>query len=109
MYYAYTNHLALPTHLINELSFALDWLKHNGLMPSPNKFQLMVLGDRDRIEITRCDDIDLPGVNIDSKFNFDKHVTNLCSRVNMQLKVIKRSRKLIAGGQTRLKLYNAFI
>ena len=73
----------------------------------------MVLGDRDRIEITRCDDIDLPGVNIDSKFNFDKYVTNLCSRVNMQLKVvdkvIKRSRKLIAGGQTRLKLYNAFI
>ena len=65
----------------------------------------MVLGDRDRIEI----DIDLPGVNIDSKFNFDKHVTNLCSRVNMQLKVIKRSRKLITGGQTRFKLYNAFI
>lgn len=49
----------------------------------------MVLGDRDRIEITRCDDIDLPGVNIDSKYNFDKYVTNLCSRVNMQLKVIK--------------------
>ena len=48
----------------------------------------MVLGDRDRIEITRCDDIDLPGVNIDSKFNFDKYVTNLCSRVNMQLKVV---------------------
>jgi len=82
-------------------SLEVDWFKHNGLMASPNKFQLMVLGDRDGIEITRCDDIDLPGVNIDPKFNFDKHVTNLCSRVNMQLKVIKRSRKLIRG-QTRL-------
>ena len=36
------------------------------------------------------------------------HVTNLCSRVNKQLQVIKRFRKLITG-QTRLKLHNAFI
>ena len=87
--------MALPTHLNDELSIAVDSFKHNGLMASPNKFQLMVLGDRDGIKITGCDDIDLPDVNTDSKFNFDKHVTNLCSRVNMQLKVIKRSRKLI--------------
>ena len=78
-------------------------------MASPNKFQLMVLGDDhefslvvDGIENTRCDDIDLLDVNIDSKFNFDKHVTNWCSRVNKQLQVIKRFRKLMTG-QTRLK------
>ena len=59
------------------------------------------------IEITRWYDIDLLGVN-NSKFTFDKHVTNLCSIVNLQLQVIKRFRKLITG-QIRLKLYNAFI
>ena len=64
-------------------------------MANPNKLQLMVLGDDhefslavDGIEITRCDDIDLLGVNIDSKFNFDKHVTNLCSRVTSSYKTI---------------------
>ena len=86
------------------------------LMAKPNKFQLMLLGDDhefsvavDGIEITRCHNIDLLGVNIDSnKFNFDRRVTNLHSRVNNLLQVIKIFRKLITG-QTRLKLYNAFI
>ncbi|CAH3179302.1 unnamed protein product [Porites evermanni] len=47
----------------------------------------MVLGDDhefslavDGIEINRWDDIDLLGVN-NSKYTFDKHVTNLCSKV----------------------------
>ena len=106
--------MALRTQLNNELSIAVDWFKHNGLIANPDKFQLMVLGDDhefsldvDGIEITRWDDIDLLGVN-NSKFTFDKHVTNLCSKVNLQLQVIKRFRKLITG-QIRLKLYNAFI
>ena len=75
----------------------------------------MVLGDGhefsvavDGIEISRCDDIDLLGVNIESKFNFDKNLTNFCSRISKQLQVTKRFRKLITG-QTRLKIYNAFI
>ena len=92
----------------------MDWFKHNGLIANRNKFQLMVLGDDhefslavDGIEITRWDDIDLLGVN-NSKFTFDKHVTNLCSKVNLQLQVLKRFRKLLTG-QIRLKLYNAFI
>ena len=74
----------------------------------------MVLGDDhefslavDGIEITRWDDIDLLGVN-NSKFTFDKDVTNLCSKVNLQLQVLKTFRKLLTE-QIRLKLYNAFI
>ena len=116
LYYSDTDHLALLTHLNNEFSIAVDWFKHNGLMAKPKKFQLMLLGDDhefsvavDGIEITRCHNIDLLGVNIDSnKFNFDRRVTNLHSRVNNLLQVIKIFRKLITG-QTRLKLYNAFI
>ena len=67
----------------------------------------MVFGDDhelslvvDGIENTRCDDIHLLDVNIDSKFNFDKHVTNWCSRVNKQLQVIKQFRKLMTGQTT---------
>ena len=106
--------MALHTQLNNELSIAVGWFKNNGLIANPNKFQLMVLGDDhefplavDGIEITHWDDIDLLGVN-NSKFNFDNHVTNSSSIVNLQLQVIKRFRKLTTG-QIRLKLYNAFI
>ena len=66
--------MALRTQLNNELSIAVDWFKHNGLIANRSKFQLMVLEDDhefslvvDGIEITRWDDIDLLGVN-NSKF-----------------------------------------
>ena len=72
LYYSDTDHMALLTQLNNELSIAVDWFKHNGLMAKPNKFQLMLLGDDhefsvvvDGIEITRCHNIDFLGVNID--------------------------------------------
>ena len=75
------------------------------LLGDDHEFSLAV----DGIEITRCHNIDLLGVNIGSnKFNFDRRVTNLHCRVNKQLQVIKKFRKLITG-QTRLKVYNAFV
>ena len=35
LYYSDTDHLALLTQLNNELSVAVDWLKHNGLSYDP--------------------------------------------------------------------------
>ena len=44
-----------------------------------------------RTHIKKGDDINLLGVNIDSKLTFDKqHVSVVCSKVNKQLQVIKR-------------------
>ena len=50
--------------------------------------------------IKKGDNIDLLGVNIDSKLMFDKHVSVFCSKVNKQLQVIKRFKTLV-NGQTR--------
>lgn len=58
--------------------------------------------------IKKGDNIDLLGVNIDSKFTFDKHVSVVCSKVNKQFQVIKRFKRLVSR-QTRQRLYNAFI
>ena len=33
-------------------------------------------------QIKKCDDVDLLGVNIDSKLSFDKHISSICSKVN---------------------------
>ena len=57
--------------------------------------------------INKSDDIDLLDVNIDSKLTFDKHVSVVCNKVNKQLQVIKRFKRL-ARRKTRQRLYNAF-
>ena len=62
----------------------------------------------DGTHIKKGDDIDLLCVNIDSKLMFNKHVSAVCSKVNKQLQVIKRFKKLVCR-QTRQRLYNAFI
>ena len=48
------------------------------------------------------------GVNLDSKLTFSKHVSDICDRVNNQLKVIKRFRNIVSSN-TKTRLYKAFI
>ena len=47
--------------------------------------------------IKKSDDIALLGVIIESKLTFDKHVSVVCSKVNKQLQVIKRFKRLVSG------------
>ena len=85
-------------------------------MANPDKFQSMTLGNTDQdfsfvvngTHIMKRDDIDLVGVNIDSKLALNKHVLAVCGKVNKELQVIKRFKKLVCR-QTRQRLYNAFI
>jgi len=52
--------------------------------------------------------IDIFGMNIDSKLQFDSHVSLVCKKINDQLNVTRRFRKLISKA-TLVKLYKAFI
>ena len=52
--------------------------------------------------------IDIFGMNIDNKLQFDKHVSSVCKKINNQLNVRIRFRKLIPKA-TLVKLYKAFI
>lgn len=116
LYSSDSDHSTLYNRLNDELSIATEWFKQNGLMANPTKFQSLILGDTDEafiftvdgIQIERRDDINLLGVNIDSRLTFHKHVSTICKKVNNQLQVIKRFRNLISG-PTMLRLYNAFI
>ena len=100
----------------NELDNAVHWYKINGLKANPEKFQVMILGETSRkysfkvgdIEIKKKDQINLLGVNLDSKLTFSKHVSDICDRVNNQLKVIKRFRNIVSSN-TKTRLYKAFI
>ncbi|XP_044170569.1 uncharacterized protein LOC122954585 [Acropora millepora] len=116
LYGADSDDEALYARLDHELREALQWLRMNGLMANPSKFQALVLGSTeqdfsfniDGQQIQRCDDVDLVGVNIDSKLSFDKHISSICSKVNKQLSVVKRFKHLI-GDHIKRRLYHAFI
>ena len=90
---------ALHLTVQNELDNAVHWYKINGLKANPEKFQVMILGETSHkynfkvhvgdIEIKKKDQINLLGVNLDSKLTFSKHVSNIYDCVNNQLKVTK--------------------
>ena len=42
-----TDHLALHYRLNSELTVAVNWFNHNGLMENPGKFQSLILGSTD--------------------------------------------------------------
>ena len=54
-----------------------------------------LLFEVDGERIKRSSDIDLLGLNIDSKLDFGKHVFTICEKANKQVQVIKRFRNLI--------------
>ena len=47
-------------------------------------------------------------MEIDKRLNFSSHISNVCKKINNQLNVMLRFRKLISRG-TLLKLYKAYI
>jgi len=60
------------------------------------------------INIPVKDNIDLLGVNIDKNLQFNSHVKNICTRVNNEVDVISRFRKIVPTA-VKCKLYKAFI
>ena len=75
---------------------------------NPEKFQLMFLGTNsdqklclkidDQI-INQCQQVKLLGVTIDSKLNFDKHILELCCKVNKKVSAFSRIRNHLHNEQ----------
>ena len=77
--------------LEDELKNALRWFKHNPLVPNPDKFQLMILGTRQKIKLcleidgirsTSTTSVKLLGITIDWKLNFNQHVKSIYQTTN---------------------------
>ena len=104
LYSSDLDHELLYNRINNELSIAVDWFKHNGLMANPDKFHALILGSTDLdfnfnvggFEIERLNDVDLLGINIDCNLKFHKHIVNVCEKVNKQLQVLRRFRNLVS-------------
>ena len=99
-----------------QLLEADNWFGINGMITNPDKYQAMILGNTNytfsfKVNDTNIpvkDNIDLLGVNIDKNLQFNSHVQNICTKVNNQINVISRFRKIVPT-DVKCKLYKAFI
>ena len=89
------------------------------MIVNSDKFQAMFLEKRnenssfcnlqiDNNEIETTNSVKLLGITIDSKLNFDSHISDLCNKVSMQLNALNRLRKYIGEKQMEI-LLNSFI
>ena len=89
--YACDKDVELPaTRLEDDVYRALDWFKCNRLVAIPQKVQVIFLGlKRNQEFLSEISDIivkttrsvKLPGITIDDKLKFEKHVKILCQKV----------------------------
>ncbi|PFX19855.1 putative RNA-directed DNA polymerase from transposon X-element [Stylophora pistillata] len=63
-------------------------------------------GEESQLPISNT--MELFGVTIDDKLNFEKHIAKICRKVSQQVAVLKRMQKMLSF-ETRRDLYKAFI
>ncbi len=91
------------------------WYRENGMQPNPTKFQAIFFGDTpkstinaDNVIVDISEYIKLLGVTLDSKLNYDLHISNLCIKAGRQLNVIKRVAKFLPI-KVKLLLYKCYV
>ena len=103
--------------LENDMSNTLRWFKSNRMVANPEKFQVMFLGTRKKIDL--CIDINgktsrttssviLLGIDIDWKMTFNKHVKQACKAANNKSKSLARLRYKLNQSQ-KLSLCNSYV
>ena len=100
----------LNTRLEHELGIANNWYERNGMIVNPEKHQAMVLGANSNYEFSFSvkNSIDLLGVTIDKDLSFNRHISQICEKVNKQFSVLKRFKNIITSN-VMLRPYKAFI
>ena len=88
------------------------------MIVNPDKFQAMLPEKRNKnnqsclkmnnqlINTTNC--VKLLGINIDSKLNFDSHISDLCKKASVQAKALNLLRTYIGNKEMKI-LINSFI
>ena len=99
----------LDSRISHEVSVANAWYHDNDMIVNPEKHHAMVIGNTEHsFSFPLKPSIELLGITVDNKLAFDDHVSQVCKKINNQINVIIRNRKLI-GSDVMLKLYNTFI
>jgi hypothetical protein len=111
---------ALVQILQTDVKSSINWFKNNYMQANADKFQVMFLKPLrskqnlpkyfalDNIEIEVKNKVNLLGITIDDKLNFDEHISTICKKAGRQLNVLFRFHKILDYKQ-KLLLYRTFV
>ena len=87
--------------LESESEIAIDWFTKNEMIINPDKFQSVIL-DKEKSNLTnvpltidnqtikRVPSVELLGIHLDDKLNFNLHINNICRSAAKQLNALIR-------------------
>lgn len=86
------------------------------MKPNPDKYQAMVLGNKEDelnfkwtdINMKTTDKTCLLGVVLDNKLKLDDHVSSICLKVSAQISVLNRLKNIVPP-KTKESLYRPFM
>ena len=102
----------LISELEKEASIATQWFRDNSMIVNPEKFQAIIIDRKnpknnsqkltiDEKVITSSENVTLLGLEVDSKLNFDEHISKLCNKSAGRLNELCRIRHLIGWKKER--------
>ena len=105
--------------LENDSEIAIKWFKDNGMSVNPDKFHGIIINRCDRqpdthkmnfagFEITTEKVVNLLGIDLDFKLNFNKHIGTLCKKAAGQLNAICRMGKHVGENEKKV-LIQSFV
>lgn len=116
----YSDHdtISLQRNINNDLLRADKWFDENAMKRNNDKYQSMVLGEKNNMIIpnftcddhvvSKCEQMELLGVTLDNKLKFEAHIQKVCRKVGQQLSALHRLKKILPL-ETRRDIYFAFI
>ena len=103
------NVTSLLETLEKETSTLLEWFKFNEMKPNEDKCHLFVVNPAEELSvklgnetIINSTSVDLLGIKIDDKLNFNEHVTKLCKKGNQKLHALARISKYLSKDKIKV-------
>ena len=98
--------------LESESNIAIDWFTKNEMVINPDKFQAIILDKKksnltnisltiDNQTIKSVASVELLGINLDDKLNFNLHISNICMSVANQLNALIRLKSYLSFNEKR--------
>ena len=108
----------LSKQLENDTRVMVEWFAENSMKANAEKFQGLILTGRRNntdvqvslgdVDIAFVQKIDVLGVCIDGKLNFNEHVRRICSKASAQISALQRLTGLV-DYPSRKAIYTSFI
>ena len=106
--------------LQSESEVITDCFKKNQMIVNPDKFQVIITdkkkGDHtneniviDNKQIKIVPSVELLGIQLDDKLNFNQHISNICKSAANQLNALIRLQKFLSFKEKKVLIYSYFL